>query len=86
MNSRQIIQAPIKEIVSLHWEFGKKTSVYFLEDDNFDAQAANISVKPEIYMRQMTHETILRLQNNASIVLKRQLGRTLIISLQNEGR
>ena len=47
----------------------------FLEDDNFDPQAANISVKPEIFMRQMTNETILswvRLQNNVSMVRKIQ--------------
>ena len=31
---------------------------FFLEDDNFDPQAANISVKPEICMPQMTIETI----------------------------
>ena len=42
----------------------------FMEDDNFDTQAANISVKPEICTRQMTHETTLscvRLQNNVSM-------------------
>ena len=47
----------------------------FLEDDNFDPQAENISVKPEICMRQMTHETILscvRLRNNASMARKTQ--------------
>ena len=50
----------------------------FLEDDNFDPQAANISVKPEISMRQMTHETIA---SDYKIMRqwrrKRSLGRTL---------
>ena len=45
----------------------KENISLFFEDDNFDPQAANASVKLEICMRQMTHETILscvRLQNN----------------------
>ena len=46
-----------------------------MEADNFDPQAANVSIKPEICMRQMTHETILscvRLQNNVSMARKMQ--------------
>ena len=47
----------------------------FLEDNNFDPQAANICFKSEIYMHQMTHKTILsciRLQNNVSMERKTQ--------------
>ena len=46
-----------------------------LEDDNFDPLAANFSVKPEICMHQMTHETILscvRLEIKASLARKTQ--------------
>ena len=46
-----------------------------MEDDNFDQQAANFSIKPEICMCQMTHRTILscvRLQNNASMAREMQ--------------
>ena len=53
-----------QKFVSLHWEFHKKTP-----------QAANTSVKPQISMLQMTHETILscvRLQNNVSMARKMQ--------------
>ena len=28
------------------------------EDENFDAQAANLCIKPRIFMRRMTQETI----------------------------
>ena len=40
----------------------KENISLFLEDDNFDQQAANISVKPEICMHQMTHETNFNLR------------------------
>ena len=53
----------------------------FLEDNNFDAQAANNSIKPEICMRQMTHETIfscVSLQSNVSMVRKTQPWRNTV--------
>ena len=45
---------------------------FILEDDNFDPQAANISVKSEICMPQMTILSCVRLQNNASMARKTQ--------------